>query len=96
MRKLKRRLRAQPRSKTPPVSFRGEASGERTVLMLDESFTTAEQVTSSSRQPIFLKLGAGVTVTLASRKVNKRRYPQLRIQIAARVPETSEPIIPFP
>jgi hypothetical protein len=79
---MKRLKRAQPRSKTPPVSLRGESTGERVVLMLDESHVTTERSASTSRQPIFLRLGAGLTVKVGSRKVNKRRYPLLTICIA--------------
>jgi hypothetical protein len=79
---VKKLKRAQPRSKTPPVSLRGETSGERVVLMLDESHVTTERSASISRQPIFLRLGAGLSLTLSSRKMNKRRYPLLTICIA--------------
>lgn len=76
-----KRLRAQPRKATPPVCFRSD-DGDRSILLVDEGFVTQSFVRTNSRQPIFLKLGPGLVVLMESRRVTKRRYPQLRIEVA--------------
>ncbi len=80
---MKKLRKAQPRSKTPPVSFRDEDIGERVVLLVDESFATKSATwISRGRQPIFLKLGPGLEVRMRSARVNKRRYSRLQISVA--------------
>lgn len=82
-RKLRKLKRAQPRAKTPPISFRDELSGDRTILTIDESFSTNSSTwKTSTRQPIFVRLGSGLLVTMQSRRIAKRRYAQLRIAVA--------------
>jgi hypothetical protein len=82
MKQKRRRLRAQPRKATPPVSFRSEETGDRTILLVDESFVTDGHTRTSTRQPIFLQLGPGLVVVLQSRRISKRRFAQLRIEVA--------------
>lgn len=79
---MRKPQRAQPRCNTPPVSFCEETNGERVILMIDETFRTHSATwRTSSRQPIFLQLGAGLVVTMGSRRVLKRRFAQLRITV---------------
>lgn len=85
----RKRLRAQPRKATPPVSFRSEETGDRTILLVDESFSTDSFARTNSRQPIFLRLGPGLRILLESRRVAKRRFAQLRIE--AVIEPTSPP-----
>jgi hypothetical protein len=82
MKQTLKRVRAQPRKATPPVSFRSEETGDRTILLVDESFATATFTRTNTRQPIFLRLGPGLRVVLESRRIAKRRFAQLRIEIA--------------
>jgi hypothetical protein len=80
MKQTRKRLRAQPRKATPPVSFRSEETGDRTIIMVDESFSTDSFTRTSTRQPIFLRLGPGLRVVMESRRIAKRRFAQLRIE----------------
>ena len=82
MKHSRKRLRAQPRHATPPVSFRSEETGDRTILLVDESFVTNTHTGTNTRQPIFLKLGPGLTVLMQSRRIAKRRFAQLRIEVS--------------
>jgi len=79
MKQSRKPRRAQPRKATPPVSFRAEETGDRTILLVDESFSTDSLTRTHSRQPIFLRLGPGLKIVLESRRIAKRRFPQLRI-----------------
>jgi hypothetical protein len=82
MKQSRKRVRAQPRKATPPVAFRSEGTGDRTILLVDESFSTDSLTRTNSRQPIFLRLGPGLKVILESRRIAKRRFPLLRIERA--------------
>jgi hypothetical protein len=82
MKQSRKRLRAQSRAATPPVSFRSEETGDRMILLVDESFVTNAHTRTNTRQPIFLKLGPGLAILMQSRRIAKRRFPQLRIEVA--------------
>jgi hypothetical protein len=84
MKRNRKLRRAQPRKATPPVSFR-TAGGERIILMLDEEFTTTAPTSTSSRQPVLLSLAPGLRISLQSRRIQKRRYPALRIEVVSKV-----------
>ena len=75
-------MRAQSRKATPPISFRSDETGDRTILLVDESFVTTSLARTSTRQPIFLQLGPGLTILVQSRRIAKRRFAQLRIEVA--------------
>lgn len=80
MKNIRKLRRAQPRSKTPPISFREESDGERVILLIDESFSTGDaNWLTTTRQPMFLSLGPGLALTLGTRRVQKRRYARLLI-----------------
>jgi hypothetical protein len=80
MKKTRKPQRAQPRKATPPLLFRS-TEGDRVILMVDESLApTTAWLTTQSRQPIFLKLGPGLAITVESRRIAKRRFAQLRIE----------------
>jgi hypothetical protein len=79
--KRSKRRRAQPRKATPPVGLKGESG--RIVLLVDEEAVIREQMTTTGKSPLFVRLEAGLHVRLSSRRIAKVRYPVLAISPAA-------------
>lgn len=80
---MKKPLRAQPLTKTPPVCLRAiDDPSYRTILLVGEGCITRRRCRTTSRTPLFVEVTAGLTIELGSVRVNKRRYPKLIISPA--------------
>jgi hypothetical protein len=74
MSRKRKRQRAEPRRKTPPLILRHEESGERDAVLLDETFKTGSEPDGRSGRWLSTQihcriiLSPGLKVTLKSRK----------------------------
>lgn len=86
---MKTRQRKQARSFTPPLVLRDDHNST-VILLVDHTFIT-DAIMRTPRTTAFLQLHPGLSITVGSRSINKRRVTVLSIKPTPNCPDESAP-----